>query len=73
MDHYKYIIDSMTPEERENPKILNASRVKRVARGSGTDEKEVRELIKQYNAMRKMLRQLKGKRRMLRRMPFNLR
>jgi signal recognition particle subunit SRP54 len=47
--------------------------VKRVARGSGTDEKEVRELIKQYNAMRKMLRQLKGKRRMLRRMPFNLR
>jgi signal recognition particle subunit SRP54 len=73
MDHYKYIIDSMTPDERENPKILNASRVKRIARGSGTDEKEVRELIKQYNAMRKMLRQLKGKRRMLRRMPFNLR
>ena len=72
MDHYKYIIDSMTPEERENPKVLNASRVKRIARGSGTDEKEVRELIKQYNAMRKMLRQLKGKRRMLRRMPFKL-
>jgi signal recognition particle subunit SRP54 len=62
----------MTPEERENPKILNASRTRRIARGSGTDEREVRELIKQYNAMRKMLRQLKGRRRMLRRMPFKL-
>jgi signal recognition particle subunit SRP54 len=72
LDRYKYIIDSMTPEERENPKILNASRAKRIARGSGTDEREVRELIKQYNAMRKMLRQLKGRRRMLRRMPFKL-
>jgi signal recognition particle subunit SRP54 len=72
LDRYKYIIDSMTPEERENPKVLNASRVRRIARGSGTDEKDVRELIKQYNAMRKMLRQLKGRRRMLRRMPFKL-
>jgi signal recognition particle subunit SRP54 len=62
----------MTLEERETPKILNGSRVRRIARGSGTEEKEVRELIKQYNAMRKMLRQLKGKRRMLRRMPFKL-
>jgi len=72
LDRYKYIIDSMTPEERENPKVLNASRVRRIARGSGTDEKDVRELIKQYNATRKMLRQLKGRRRMLRRMPFKL-
>ena len=54
-----------TPEERENPKMINASRVRRIARGPGTSEKEVRELIKQYNAMRKMLRQLKGRRRML--------
>jgi signal recognition particle subunit SRP54 len=72
MDRWKYIIESMTPEEREDPKILNASRVRRIARGSGTDERDVRELIKQYNAMRKMLRQLKGRRRMLRRMPFKL-
>jgi signal recognition particle subunit SRP54 len=72
MDRWKYIIDSMTPQEREEPKVLNASRVRRIARGSGTTEKEVRELIKQYNAMRKMLRQLKGRRRMLRRMPFKL-
>ncbi|MFB0557540.1 MAG: signal recognition particle protein Srp19, partial [Candidatus Bathyarchaeia archaeon] len=72
LDRWKYIIESMTVEERENPKILNASRVRRIARGSGTEEKEVRELIKQYNTMRKMLRQLKGRRRMLRRMPFKL-
>jgi signal recognition particle subunit SRP54 len=72
LDRWKYIIESMTPEEREDPKILNASRIRRIARGSGTEEREVRELIKQYNAMRKMLRQLKGRRRMLRRMPFKL-
>ncbi len=71
LDRYKYIIDSMTPEEREDPKILNASRIRRIARGSGTEEREVRELIKQYNAMRKMLKQLKGSRRM-RRFPFKL-
>ncbi len=73
LDRWKYIIESMTVEERENPKILNASRTRRIARGSGTEEREVRELIKQYNAMRKMLRQLKGRRRMLQRMPFKLR
>jgi len=72
IDRWGCIIESMTPEEREDPKMINASRVRRIARGSGTSEKEVRELIKQYNAMRKMLRQLKGRRRMLRRMPFKL-
>ncbi len=72
MDRFKYIIDSMTPEERDNPKVINASRTRRIARGSGTEEREVRELIKQYNATRKMLRQLKGRRRSLRRMPFKL-
>ena len=72
MDRFKYIIDSMTPEERDNPKVINASRNRRIARGSGTEEREVRELIKQYNATRKMLRQLKGRRRSLRRMPFKL-
>ena len=70
LDRWRVIIQSMTVEERENPKILNASRVRRIARGSGTEEREVRELIKQYNAMRKMLKQLKGRRRMMRRLPF---
>jgi len=72
LDKYRFIIQSMTVEERENPKILNASRIRRISRGSGTEEREVRELIKQYNAMRKMLKQLKGRRRLLRRLPFKL-
>jgi len=72
LDRWRVIIQSMTVGERETPKILNASRVRRIARGSGTEEREVRELIKQYNAMRKMLKQLKGRRGLLRRLPFKL-
>jgi len=72
LDRWRVIIQSMTLEERETPKTLNASRVRRIARGSGTEEREVRELIKQYNAMRKMLKQLKGRRGLLRRLPFKL-
>lgn len=70
LDRYRVIIQSMTPKERENPKILNASRIRRIARGSGTQDRDVRELIKQYNAMRKMLKQLKGRRGLLKRLPF---
>jgi signal recognition particle subunit SRP54 len=73
LEKWKVIIQSMTPEEKDEPKVLNRSRIQRVARGSGTDEGEVRELIKQYNTMRKMLKQMKGSRRMRRQMPFNLR
>ena len=72
LNRFKYIIESMTVQEKETPKVINSTRIKRIARGSGTEEREVRELIKQYNATRKMLRQLKGKRRLLRRMPFKL-
>jgi signal recognition particle subunit SRP54 len=54
----------MRLEEKENPKILNSSRVKRVARGSGTTEKEVKELLKQYNMMRKMLKMFKRKKKL---------
>jgi signal recognition particle subunit SRP54 len=73
LEKWKVIIQSMTSEEKDDPKVLNRSRIQRVARGSGTDEREVRELIKQYNTMRKMLKQMKGSRRMRRQMPFNLR
>lgn len=72
IDRWKVIIQSMTPEERENPKILNRSRIQRISRGSGSEEHDVRELIKQYNNMRKMLRQLKGSRRMRRGFPFRI-
>jgi len=53
------IIHSMTPEERQNPKILNASRRKRIAQGSGTRVYDVNQLVKQYRDARRMFKQLK--------------
>jgi signal recognition particle subunit SRP54 len=52
------IIYSMTPEERENPKILNGSRRKRIARGSGNDIQEVNRLIKQFAETSKMMKMM---------------
>ena len=60
---YKTIIDSMTPEEREDPGLLsNSKRVSRIAKGSGTAEKDVRELINDYNKMKKMYSMFKNDR-----------
>lgn len=59
LEKWRVMIQSMTPGEKENPKIFNASRMKRVARGSGTNEKEVKELLKQYVMMRKMLKTMR--------------
>jgi len=53
------IISSMTPTERENPKILNASRRKRIAAGSGTGVYDVNQLIKQYQETKKLFKELK--------------
>jgi len=50
------IIQSMTPKERENPELLNGSRRKRIADGSGTSIQEVNRLIKQFDDMRKMMK-----------------
>jgi len=52
------IITSMTPEERENPKILNGARRKRIARGSGNDIQEVNRLIKQFAETSKMMKMM---------------
>jgi signal recognition particle subunit SRP54 len=52
------IINSMTPEERHNHAILNASRRKRIARGSGTSVQEVNQMINEYMEMRKMMRMM---------------
>ncbi|MCB9422835.1 MAG: signal recognition particle protein [Ardenticatenaceae bacterium] len=54
------IIQSMTPHERQNPKILKASRKRRVAAGSGTSVQEVNALLKQFQEMQKMMKQLRG-------------
>jgi signal recognition particle subunit SRP54 len=70
-----FILQSMTREEKETPRILNSSRVRRVARGSGSKESEVKELVSQYNKMRKLMKSL-GRRRLppaLRKMFGNLR
>jgi signal recognition particle subunit SRP54 len=64
LEKWRVMIQSMTPQEKENPKIFNASRMKRVARGSGTGEKEVKELLKQYVMMRRMLKTLRRKKKL---------
>jgi signal recognition particle subunit SRP54 len=59
LEKWRVMIQSMTLDEKDNPKIFNASRMKRVARGSGTSEKEVKELLKQYVMMRRMLKTMR--------------
>lgn len=54
------IIQSMTPKERTNPEILNTSRKRRIAKGSGTDIQEVNRLIKQFDQTRKMMKMVTG-------------
>jgi signal recognition particle subunit SRP54 len=58
LDRLQAIITSMTPEERRNPGILNGSRRRRIALGSGTNVQAVNQLVKQFGQMRKMMRQL---------------
>ncbi len=62
------IIHSMTPEERSKPEILNGSRRKRIADGSGTTVQEVNRLIKQFDDTRKLLKMMGGGKKMMRMM-----
>jgi signal recognition particle subunit SRP54 len=59
LDVWRVIIQSMRREEIENPKIISPSRIKRIARGSGTSEKDIKELIHQYLMMKKLLKSIK--------------
>lgn len=61
VDWTQAIILSMTPRERENPELLNASRKRRIAAGSGRSVEEVNRLIKQLKDMQKLMRQMNGK------------
>jgi signal recognition particle subunit SRP54 len=54
------IIDSMTPKERDNHMIINGSRRRRIAKGSGTSVQEVNQLLKQYAEARKMMKMVSG-------------
>ena len=58
--HIEVIISSMTPKERSFPQILNSSRKKRIANGSGKDISEINQLIKQFNQMSKMMKMMQG-------------
>ena len=60
IDRLEAIIYSMTPEERERPEIINASRKKRIANGSGTSIQDVNRLLKQFEDMKKMMKQMTG-------------
>jgi signal recognition particle subunit SRP54 len=68
LEKFKVLMSSMTKEELENPKIIKRSRINRIAKGSGSDPQEIRELLKQYNQSRKMMSNLGGNRRMQQRM-----
>ena len=63
---FRVIMDSMTNEELENPKVIKSSRVTRIARGSGTTSKQVRELLRQYDMSRKAIKGFMGNRKMRR-------
>ena len=58
--HIEAIILSMTPAEKTNPEIINASRKKRIAKGSGSSVQDVNRLIKQFDDMKKMMKQMTG-------------
>ncbi len=60
MARMEAMIHSMTPEERQNPDLLNPSRKHRIARGAGVDISEVNRMVKQFNESRKMMKKLPG-------------
>jgi len=60
LDQVEAIINSMTPSERHSPEILNASRKRRIARGSGTSVPDVNIMLKEFRELSKMMRELSG-------------
>jgi signal recognition particle subunit SRP54 len=61
MEKWRYIIQSMNKKEKITPDTINDSRRKRIARGSGVAEHDVKDLIKQYNNSKTMMKQAKGR------------
>ena len=60
MKRWRFAIDSMTPVERDEPDLIKAARISRIARGSGLTEGNVRELIKYYKQTQKVMKLAKG-------------
>jgi signal recognition particle subunit SRP54 len=61
MEKWRFIIQSMNRDEKRNPEIINESRRKRIARGAGLTEHEVRDLVKQYSNSKTLMKQAKGR------------
>jgi signal recognition particle subunit SRP54 len=59
---FKIIMDSMTEEEMEDPKLIKSSRINRIARGAGVDGKDVRDLLRQYNMSKRAVKGFMGNR-----------
>ncbi len=60
LEKFKFMMDSMTQKEKQNPDVLNNSRIARIGKGSGTTQEEVRSMLKQFKRMQKAFKQLKG-------------
>ena len=60
LDRFRGIIHSMTPRERQNPDIIEASRRRRIAKGAGVEQQDVSGLVKQFTQMRGMMKQMAG-------------
>ena len=68
LEKFRVIMDSMTQEEKDEPLLLKSSRIRRIAHGSGCSEKDVKELLAQWNRSKKMMRGMRGDRKMRRQM-----
>jgi signal recognition particle subunit SRP54 len=66
MKKFRVIMDSMTNEERENPEMIQASRIKRIARGAGVENREVKEVLKYYHMTKRMMKGFSSDRKMRR-------
>ena len=60
LEQFRFMMQSMTKKEKQNPDLINSSRIRRIARGSGNTQENVRELLKQYKRMKNAFKQLKG-------------
>jgi len=66
MQRFRVVMDSMTEEEKEKPELIRSSRIKRIARGAGVENKDVKELLKYYNMTKRMMKGFSSDRKMRR-------
>jgi signal recognition particle subunit SRP54 len=60
LESWRYIMNSMTKDELEEPEVITSSRVERIAKGAGVNTQEVRGLLKQYRESKKLVKMMKG-------------